>query len=75
MLGMKEGEKRKIFIHPEYAYGTKGSLPPNSLLTFEIEIVKANGSFTEEGSLELPAGTQPFHSEIAIPDLSSEQIR
>ncbi|MES2121871.1 MAG: FKBP-type peptidyl-prolyl cis-trans isomerase N-terminal domain-containing protein [Chlamydiota bacterium] len=42
LLGMKEGEKRTIFIHPELAYGTSGYLPPNSLLTFEIEIVKAN---------------------------------
>ena len=42
LLGMKEGEKRTLFIHPDYAYGTSGYLPPNSLLTFEIELVKAN---------------------------------
>ena len=39
---MKEGEKRVIYIHPDLAYGTYGSLPPNSLLIFEIEVVKAN---------------------------------
>lgn len=42
MVGMKEGEKRLIHIHPEKAYGTEGMLPPNSLLSFEIEIAKAN---------------------------------
>lgn len=42
LLGMKEGEERRFFIHPEYAYGTSGELPPNSLLIFEIKIVKAN---------------------------------
>lgn len=42
ILGMKEGEKRMLFIHPDFAYGTNGYLPPNSLLQFEIEVVKAN---------------------------------
>lgn len=42
IVGMKEGEKRTLFIHPEYGYGTQGYLPPNSLLTFEIEVVKTN---------------------------------
>jgi peptidylprolyl isomerase len=41
---MQEGEKRTLYIHPEFAYGTKGILPPNSLLTFEVEIVKANAA-------------------------------
>ncbi len=42
LVGMKEGEKRTVYIHPELAYGTNGYLPPNSLLTFEVEVVKAN---------------------------------
>ncbi|NGX39662.1 MAG: putative FKBP-type peptidyl-prolyl cis-trans isomerase FkpA [Chlamydiae bacterium] len=42
LVGMKEGEKRTLYIHPEYAYGTQGFLPPNALLTFEVEIVKAH---------------------------------
>lgn len=40
--GMKEGEKRRLFVHPDLGYGTSGLLPPNSLLIFEIEVVKAN---------------------------------
>jgi peptidylprolyl isomerase len=45
---MREGEKRTVFIHPELAYGTNGYLPPNSLLTFEVEIVKANSEIKDE---------------------------
>jgi peptidylprolyl isomerase len=40
LLGMKEGEKRKIFIHPDLGYGTSGQLSPNALLVFEVEVVK-----------------------------------
>jgi len=40
--GMKEGEKRIVYIHPDLGYGKEGALPPNSLLIFEVEIIKAN---------------------------------
>ncbi len=55
LVGMKEGEKRVLFIHPELAYGLSGHLPPNSLLIFEIEIVKAN-TLLEEVASEEDAG-------------------
>ncbi len=42
LVGMKEGEKRTIYIHPELAYGVSGHLPPNSLLIFEVEVIKAD---------------------------------
>jgi FKBP-type peptidyl-prolyl cis-trans isomerase len=42
LMGMKEGEVRKIFVHPDLGYGKAGHLPPNSLLIFEVELVKAN---------------------------------
>lgn len=41
IAGMKEGEKRRLFVHPEMGYGRTGQLPPNSLLIFDIEVVKA----------------------------------
>lgn len=44
LVGMHEGEKRTVYIHPELGYGTQGLLPPNSLLTFEIEVIKANSA-------------------------------
>lgn len=41
LKGMKEGEVRKLFVHPDLGYGTTGHLPPNSLLIFEVELIKA----------------------------------
>ncbi|QVE48636.1 FKBP-type peptidyl-prolyl cis-trans isomerase [Chlamydia crocodili] len=40
MQGMKEGETRILYIHPDLAYGTAGQLPPNSLLIFEISLIE-----------------------------------
>ena len=40
LLGMKEGEKRRLYIHPELGYGTSGQLLPNALLIFDVEVVK-----------------------------------
>lgn len=46
--GMKEGEKRRLFVHPDLAYGTNGPLPPNSLLIFDIEVIKAQAPTDSE---------------------------
>lgn len=53
MVGMKEGEKRTLYIHPELAYGAGGHLPPNSLLIFEVEVLKAHTEMEEGPSLEV----------------------
>lgn len=39
---MKEGEKIKIFAPSEYCYGPTGNqaIPPNTILTFEIELIE-----------------------------------
>ncbi len=70
IVGMKEGEKRTIYIHPELGYGTSGYLPPNSLLVFEIEVVKANATPEQEDSFTSISkeGTR----EIAIPEEAPE---
>jgi len=38
VLGMKKGEKRRLFIHPDLGYGMSGQLLPNALLIFDIEV-------------------------------------
>lgn len=75
IVGMKEGEKRRIFIHPEYGYGTSGFLPPNSLLTFDIEVVKANEQTTDENSVSLSHDFNPHDSEIASIDELKSGVR
>lgn len=42
ILGMKEGEERRLFVHPDLGYGTSGQLPPNELLIFDVKLIQAN---------------------------------
>lgn len=44
VVGMKEGEVRKLYLHPDLGYGKQGHLSPNALIIFEVELVKADGS-------------------------------
>ena len=71
IVGMKEGEKRTIFIHPDLGYGTSGYLPPNSTLVFDIEVVKANATPEQEDTLSSASKESPL--EIALPDKKSDE--
>lgn len=73
LLGMKEGEKRTLYIHPDFAYKTSGYLPPNSLLTFEIDLVKANVPQNLENDA-LSINPSDDKHEIAN-DLQTEAVR
>ncbi|MFT5555140.1 MAG: peptidylprolyl isomerase [Bradyrhizobium sp.] len=44
IVGMKEGEIRTLFIHPDLGYGASSQqkMPPNALLIFEVEVLQAN---------------------------------
>lgn len=59
LVGMKEGEKRILYVHPELAYGVSGHLPPNSLLIFEVEVIKANSQTEISQNQEGASPDQP----------------
>lgn len=41
ITGMKEGEKRRVFLHPDEVPGLGDEQHPGSLVIFDVEIVKA----------------------------------
>ncbi len=44
VIGMREGEVRTLYIHPDLAYGRSDLTAPNALLVFEVEVLKADAS-------------------------------
>lgn len=74
LIGMKEGEKRIVYIHPDLAFKTKDyNRHTNSLLTFEIEVVKADAP--AEQPIETPPNTPKVNPEVAFPFDDSKVVR
>lgn len=44
LVGMKEGEVRTLYLHPDLGYGKQGHFLPNALVIFEVELIRADGS-------------------------------
>ena len=54
MLNMCVGEKRRLTIHPDWAYGKKGrkdSIPPNATLIFDVELFEIDRPEDEKEEL------------------------
>lgn len=70
ITGMKEGEKRRLFVHPDLGYGTSGQLPPNELLIFDIDLVKAN---SEPAKAKVP-GSQSSEDDNTVGENDEEDF-
>jgi FKBP-type peptidyl-prolyl cis-trans isomerase len=57
LIGMKCGEEREFFIHPEYGYGETSYLPPNVTIIAKIQVINF-----EEGDREV-VFLSPHHLE------------
>lgn len=74
VAGMKEGEKRKIFVHPDLGYGATGQLPPNKLLIFEVEVVKANPAPDTKAADSKKVSDNVNFDDEADEDLDNESV-
>ena len=69
LMVMKEGMKVKAWIPSALAYGEEGVasvIPPNSLLVFEVELLKVNVE-NPEPALEQPAAESPAAEQATEP--------
>jgi peptidylprolyl isomerase len=46
--GMKEGEVRTLYVHPDIGYGQESHLHPGALLIFDVEVIRADAATDAE---------------------------
>lgn len=65
LIGMKKNERKKIFIHPAYAYGENTTFEPNLGLIVEIELINFEENQSSEKEKEIkPHELHAFDYEI-----------
>ena len=67
VIGMREGETRRIYVHPEMAYGVTGEVPPNSLLIFDVEVTDAGETAQNPAPFIQPEPKPKQYSRREIP--------
>jgi hypothetical protein len=67
MLGMKEGEIREIFIHPDLAYGLDSNFPSKHPIKVKIELVELKDPSSSEHFPSL----KPIDATYKAPNISS----
>ena len=73
VAGMLEGEKRRIYIHPDLAYGvSKEVRDPNSILFFDVEVVNAGQILPKQ--VQETAQQQPLKSPTPNPIVYADPV-
>lgn len=75
VVGMREGEQRRLFIHPDLAYGMISEIPPNSLLIFEVEVVKVNAALVERPPAPVQEESSDWDFALEDEDFSSQPLQ
>jgi peptidylprolyl isomerase len=75
IIGMKVGEKRVVYIHPELGYGASSCLSPNALLTFEIEMKGMEDKISASEKQFQTAAEFPSDDAFADANLKHENVK
>ena len=70
LVGMKEGEIRTLYLHPDLGYGKQGHFLPNALVIFEVEIMKADASADAQAAAKFQDPLPQMLEALAEPDSS-----